>query len=430
MSVPRVIAIILIFVLFSTGWCLLSGSMFVRTEMLDDSLASEIGAQWGPANVIQSGPYLKASSGSSSTVEAVDGSDIDVTIEHANRYKGLLWFSMFTVDFDATYTVDVGTLGSPSLFVFELPAGLNGYDRLDVQVNGRPADLAQGAILKGRISVTLDRSQKNTVKVSYRTHGRDNWYYVPAEGQVDYSRASSWKGSKPTAAPVKGKIGWLKDFDLKVTNNFENLDYPDGSCLPSKPATIANGKSTATWTFDNALMSQAMGIVMPQRPNAGPIATRMSLFAPVSLLFFFVVLFSITVIKKIPLHPMHYLFISAGFFAFHILLSYLIDKISIHMAFGICSVVSMLLVVSYMRLVVGAKFALFNVGVAQLVYLLGFSYAFFFPGWTGLTIVIGAIVTLFVLMQLTAKIDWAEVFQSRRKQIPMMPPIVTDDIDE
>ena len=39
-----------------------------------------------------------------------------------------------------------------------------------------------------------------------------------------------------------------------------------------------------------------------------------------------------------------------------------------------------------------------------------FSNAFFFEGYTGLTVTLGAVVTLFVLMQITAKVDWAEVF--------------------
>jgi len=46
------------------------------------------------------------------------------------------------------------------------------------------------------------------------------------------------------------------------------------------------------------------------------------------------------------------------------------------------------------------------VGYAVLIYLVGFSYAFFFQGFTGLAITIGAIVTLFVVMQMTARIDW------------------------
>ena len=37
-------------------------------------------------------------------------------------------------------------------------------------------------------------------------------------------------------------------------------------------------------------------------------------------------------------------------------------------------------------------------------------YAFFFEGFTGLTVTVGAVLTLFVLMQLTGRVDWGAVF--------------------
>ena len=49
-----------------------------------------------------------------------------------------------------------------------------------------------------------------------------------------------------------------------------------------------------------------------------------------------------------------------------------------------------------------------NAGGAQLVYLVLFSYAFFFRGYTGLAITIGAIVTLFLAMQATGRIRWSQ----------------------
>jgi hypothetical protein len=70
-----------------------------------------------------------------------------------------------------------------------------------------------------------------------------------------------------------------------------------------------------------------------------------------------------------------------------------------------------------MQLVAGLKFAVVYVGLAQLVYLIGFSYAFFWTGWTGLTVVIMAVVTLFVLMQATGRVNWSEVF--RRPPAPV-----------
>ena len=50
------------------------------------------------------------------------------------------------------------------------------------------------------------------------------------------------------------------------------------------------------------------------------------------------------------------------------------------------------------------------------MFLVLFSYAFFFEGYTGLTVTIGAIVTLFVLMQATARVDWGAVFAARARR--------------
>jgi hypothetical protein len=59
---------------------------------------------------------------------------------------------------------------------------------------------------------------------------------------------------------------------------------------------------------------------------------------------------------------------------------------------------------------VGPRLAFFEAALAQFIYLVLFSYAFFFKGFTGLAITIGSIITLFVAMQLTGRIRWSELF--------------------
>jgi inner membrane protein involved in colicin E2 resistance len=121
-------------------------------------------------------------------------------------------------------------------------------------------------------------------------------------------------------------------------------------------------------------------------------------------------MFMITAMRGIDLHPMNYFFLACAFFSFHLLLAYLVDHISIHAAFILCSIVSMALVISYLRLVVGMRFAAVEAGTAQLIYLVLFSYAFFFKGFSGLAVTIGSIITLFLVMQLTGRIRWSEKF--------------------
>ncbi|MEI6915344.1 MAG: inner membrane CreD family protein, partial [Armatimonadota bacterium] len=185
---------------------------------------------------------------------------------------------------------------------------------------------------------------------------------------------------------------------------------------------------TLKWISGNMIAAGSnIGIALPQKMNPGPLASNLSFFAPVSLLFFFSVLLILSAVKDIKLHPVHYLFISAGFFAFHLLFSYLVDHVTPLPSFLISPVVSLVLVISYMRLVVDWKFAMTHAALWQFVFLVLFAYAFFFEGYTGLTITIGAIITLGILMQLTGRVDWDEKLRSKPQSnppppTPLLPP--------
>jgi hypothetical protein len=60
--------------------------------------------------------------------------------------------------------------------------------------------------------------------------------------------------------------------------------------------------------------------------------------------------------------------------------------------------------------------------LAQFIYLVAFSYAFFLKGFTGLAITIGSITTLFVVMQATGRIRWREKLAPHRPPEPLAPP--------
>ena len=192
--------------------------------------------------------------------------------------------------------------------------------------------------------------------------------------------------------------------------NFKDIDFPQNTLSPTGKRETSQGWDL-TWNYKSLLSGLQIGMAMPEKLQPGPLAGQISFFAPVSLFFFFFLMFIITTLRDIDLHPMNYFFLATAFFAFHLLLAYLVDHISIHWAFLICSLVSVFLVVSYLRLVVGIRFAALEAGGAQLIYLVLFSYAFFFKGFTGLAITIGSILTLFVVMQMTGRIKWSEKFE-------------------
>ena len=203
-----------------------------------------------------------------------------------------------------------------------------------------------------------------------------------------------------------------------MTTNFKDIDFPNNTLSPSIKREHGSGWEL-DWNYTNLVSGYQIAMTMPEKLQPGPLAGRISFFAPVSLFFFFFLMLIITTLRGIELHPMNYFFLAAAFFSFHLLLAYLVDHVSIHLAFVISSAVSIFLVVSYLRLVVGVRFAAREAALAQFIYLVAFSYAFFLKGFTGLAITIGSISTLFVVMQATGRIRWKEKFAAQLPQPPI-----------
>jgi hypothetical protein len=199
--------------------------------------------------------------------------------------------------------------------------------------------------------------------------------------------------------------GRVRDFLLEVDTDFAEVDFPPGSLSPSQHEARSGGWH-GEWRFDSLISSAPVAVKLPEQLNPGPLASRITFFAPVSLLFFFFVLAVLATVQRKELHPMHYFMIGCAFFAFHLLFAYLVDHVPVTASFAISALVSLLLVVSYARLFVGWRFALREVGISQVLYLVLFSYSFFWEGFTGLAITLGAIATLFVMMQVTGRLDW------------------------
>ena len=229
------------------------------------------------------------------------------------------------------------------------------------------------------------------MEVGYRSRGLDDWRYLF----------------------VPAGVAQVRDFLLTVTTDFEEIDFPAGTLSPSTKSAQAEGWKLV-WGFNNLVTGQNVGLDLPNRLNPGPVAARITFFAPVSLLFFMTVLVIQGMLGRHRLHPMNYFFLGTAFFSFHLLLAYLVDHLDIHLSFLIAAAVSVVLVLSYLRLVSGMRQALPQVGLAQIVFLVLFSYAFFFEGYTGLTVTIGSILTLFVLMQATGRVEWEELFAQMR----------------
>ena len=333
----------------------------------------------------------------------IDGSQVAATLHIDYRQKGLLWFSTYTVDFNGAYTFQNPTPREEE-FVIQLPfpAQQAVYDNVQLLLDDKPLAVTfsgSQAVARTRLAA----GAKSVLHATYRSQGLDSWRY-------SFSRANAEGSTSRDNADGSGKeISQAHDFHLLVKTDFSGFDFPDNSLSPTEKRQTGNGWELE-WNYQNLVSGFDIALKMPQKLQPGPLAGRISYFAPVSLFFFFFLVFILSALRGNDLHPMNYFFLACAFFAFHLLLAYLADHISIHAAFLISSIVSVVLVVSYLRLVVDLRFAMVEAGLTQLIYLVLFSYAFFFEGFTGLTVTIGAILTLFVVMQMTGRIRWEEKF--------------------
>ena len=242
-------------------------------------------------------------------------------------------------------------------------------------------------INKGLISkITLETGQKVTFAVNYKTRGLNTFLYLP------------------------NKSGRLHNLDLSIHTDFEH-DFADNTLSPSSIRNLDNlNELISIWKANDLITRQAMGVKLPAKLNPGPLASRITFFGPVCLIFFFVLIAVIDIVKKVGIHPMHYLFVSAGFFAFHLLFSYLVDQIDIQVSFWIAATTSVLLVIIYLKSALNKGFPWVIAALGQMCFLVLFSYSFFLKGTTGLTVAVGSVLTLAIIMKVTAKIDWEEVF--------------------
>jgi hypothetical protein len=324
----------------------------------------------------------------------LDSTSAKVDLDVNHRKKGLLWFATYGVDFGSTYTVKNPTNHPIDVTMsFGFPSYDAIYDNMKVTLKGK--DDAHVVAEDGQMVTRFELPANGTQAVyfGYQSRGMDRWNY--------------------SFGP---EVKMVRDFELEMDTDFAGIDFPRGSISPDRKVRHDDGLGwKLVWDKESVVSGLNIGMLMPHRINPGPLAQAMTFHAPVSLFFFFFVMFILQVLRKIQIHPMNYFFIAASFFAFNLLFSYLVDHLDIFLAFCISSAVSIFLVASYLRIVVGLRFALVEAGISQLIYQVLFSLAHFMDGYTGLTITIGAIVTLAIVMHLTARTQWEHVFRLKSK---------------
>ena len=296
MTFKRLLAIALIFIVTTFAWFLLGTSLTLRSGERSGSLGEDVAGSWGPA-MDQPHPviyYTSPSNADGKKRVTPATSEVKVALSYEPKKKGLLRYRTYLVDFQGDYAVQNPTPITQTFYVkFQFPATGASYEnfafRLGDTTSTKSATVAEGIIE----AVTLAPGASAPLRVAYRSRGLDRWSYG------------------------FGETTRMRNFSLKMKTDFAEIDFPVGTGSPGKRDQLDAGWQLA-WNYPDVIGAQPIGMVMPNLLNPGPVATRITFFAPVSLPFFFTVLV-IVGLRGVNLHPMNYFFLAAAFFAFQLL---------------------------------------------------------------------------------------------------------------
>ena len=420
--IVRIFGIIFAFSVTSIGWLILGGVTTSRAGRQSSGLRGEVAELWGSPQT-QAAPSFtfawtterdvvrtERSGGEDKLIRervtdrhtkdvSPSASRITADLHLDRRLKGLVWYALYDVQLDGAWTyVHKEDVPGKLTLSFTFPDKQAIYDKFRFAIDGtdhapslRPKD--------GGVAMEMVVEPGQTVKlgIGYASRGMSEWRFTPAAGVAN-----------------------LEDFRFDMTTDFAEIDFPALTMSPSKKERKGSGWAL-DWTFQQALTGRGIGMVMPNYIQPGELSSSLAFSAPISLFFFFLVIYVLATLRDIDIHPINYLFLGAAFLCFHLLFAYTVDHIPVVPAFAAASVVSLVLVVSYLRLVVSARFAFVEAALAQIVYLIGFSLAHFWDGYTGITVTLLSVATVFLLMQLTGRIRWSEVLARRPAPVPAQP---------
>ncbi|MCE9501025.1 MAG: hypothetical protein K8R21_11100 [Leptospira sp.] len=312
---------------------------------------------------------------------------VELDIRSNVRMKGLLKFPGYKIHFSGKYTVK-NNLSSPENFYFDFNPPHNAGNITDISVNldGKEyksdSNYADGVNWAG----LLKPQEERTIIVRYAAQGTKNFKYALAEQKIE-----------------------IKHLSVIVKTDFANLNIPE-QAMPATE-TVSDAKITQLkWIGENLITGQNVSVDFEIDGNYGSIAAKLFYYSPLSLALFTGLILLFTVSRGISLHPMHYLFLMAGFFIFYLLGSYMISYMHIFLGISVSLLVSSGIIIYYSFLLKKGneffKIVCFSVIIFQWI----LSIAFFFPEHTGLLITIAVIVSFIALMKVTADTDWESKF--------------------
>src|SRR5256886_3858323 len=293
--VKRIAAITFIFLCTTLAWGILGTTIFQRTYDSGSSSDNRVESTWGApqsqsppaASFDEQVPKKETRTENGKKIETVtqettttqlplESSHVNVDLNLEHRQKGLLWYSTYKVAFDGAYSFQ-----NPSdkdqnvIFKLDFPTAQAIYDDLIFTVNDSPVALTNG---KNSASgtVRMKAGTTATLKVGYKSQGLNDWRY-----NFGGNKTRSEDGQ-----PAAADVAQVRDFSMKMTTNFKEIDFPDNTLSPMQKSETANGWNL-DWNYKNLVSGYQIAMTMPEKLQPGPLAGRIRFFLPGSLLLFF-----------------------------------------------------------------------------------------------------------------------------------------------
>ncbi len=409
MSVKKIVAISLIFISVTTAWMILGGVNLSRTNDAKDKLKKEVITLYGDNVVIvlpksyskkivykdkenSKGKIVKVAS-TEKIYNTLEKSDIKININLDPRKKGNLWFPTFKYSYKSEYIFKAKKIDKKQYIYLQLGEENTIYNNIFLSINGKTINKKSVIAKKEAIEVIPDDNGYINIKFEYESSGLEDLEYII--NKYD-------------------EISEINNFSLVINTDFEDYDFINSTMSPTTKEKTENGYKL-TWELNEAITGKNIGIKIPNKLNPGEIISKVSFFSPIALFFFLIIILTLVLIFKINFHPMHFLLLSATFFSFSLMFSYFSDQMNIYLAFSISAIVSLILTVTYLRFFTPKIVYLVFAPLAQFIYLIVFSFSFFSDGLPGFIVTICSVITLFLIMQITGKLDWNEIFKGNKK---------------
>ncbi|MBE7437984.1 MAG: hypothetical protein HS115_05950 [Spirochaetales bacterium] len=308
---------------------------------------------------------------------------VKVNLRPSIRKKGLLFYAGYELQYESNYTIrNTDKVVRDFTFHFALPdqaGNITGFSvSMDGQVAENDVNFSDGYTWNGR----LQPGDGKSFRITYQAKGSDAFTYGLAETQIE-----------------------IRELDFELLSGYKDVRLPDQAMAPHEHLEDATG-SQLRWKASQLITGQNIAVRFEAPGNWGKLAPRLFYYAPLALFLFLGTILVTAIGKKEILHPVHVFFLSAGFFVFYLLGSYLLSFVPVFVAILLALLVSSSIVIYYVFLIKKDFFMRRMSALALGIFQWLFSLAFFFPEYTGLLITLASIVCFVVLMRQTADIDW------------------------